>query len=76
LEHETTFEHDVVEGALRQAPVPGAQAPVAPHGGETTQLAAQQTPLMPQTLLAHWSLAEQAPPLASLFSQCWVEVLQ
>jgi hypothetical protein len=67
-EQETVLEHAVPAGATAHAPVPAAQAPVSPHGGlVTVQLAAQQTPLLPQSPLVHSSPAVQVPvPLPSL----------
>jgi ribonuclease E len=62
--------HDVVAGALAQAP-PAAQAPVLPHGGAATQrasavpaVAAAQVPLAPPVLAAEQAV--QAPVQAVL----------
>jgi hypothetical protein len=77
VEHETTFEHAVPAAAVWQAPVPDVQAPVCPQGGLAAHDAAQQTPFVPQTLLAHWSLPAQVPaPEPSFGWQVWDVVLQ
>jgi hypothetical protein len=71
---ETTFEQVVPAVAFMQTPVPVAQASVCPQGGFVTEQAPeQQTPLLPQTPLVHWSVAEQVPaPLAILVTHWWL----